>query len=229
MTEALPLRLIALADPARDPTEAAFVDRALRLVDVALQARSAGLGAAVQLRLKALPRRDRTALAARLLRARPDAPWLLGLPDDEAAPLEPWGLHWPEVAIPEDPPARWHPRGPITASVHTLAAARRAHRAGAHRVLFAPVWSPRSKTAEATGTTALRALARTSPVGVIALGGVRPDRVVQALACGAVGVASLGGLDDPEAGRALSRLAEALRVAIDTPRDGHVASTGPRG
>jgi thiamine-phosphate pyrophosphorylase len=88
----------------------------------------------------------------------------------------------------------------LSAAVHSLEEAIAAARAGADAVLFSPVFSTSSKPdAPATGLEMLATVCQAvSPVPVLALGGVTPERAGACVAAGAFGVAVLSGLLDAE-------------------------------
>ncbi len=103
------------------------------------------------------------------------------------------------------------PRVRITSSVHDDAEAERA--VGADAWIVGNVWETASHPGRpARGTDHLRALAaRPDAPPVIAIGGVTPERVAEAVAAGAHGVAVLGGVWRAEAPeRALTRYLEAF-------------------
>jgi thiamine-phosphate pyrophosphorylase len=113
------------------------------------------------------------------------------------------GVHWPDGGA-DDAAGLW-----VTAAVHGPARV-----AGADALVLAPVWAPRSKDKAALGGAALAEVVAASPVPVLALGGVTPARVAEAAACGAAGVASLGGwclTADPA--REVAALVAATRAA----------------
>ncbi|MFK7927865.1 MAG: thiamine phosphate synthase [Myxococcota bacterium] len=105
------------------------------------------------------------------------------------------GAHWPQAQIPA---VATMESGPRSAAVHDVASAGAAAAAGAHVVLFAPVFSPRSKQAKPKGLPALRYLCARSAVPVLALGGVTPERVRPCIQAGASGVAVLSPVSHPD-------------------------------
>lgn len=101
-----------------------------------------------------------------------------------------FGLHLPGDAD----PVWWRARFPgrLGRSCHAPAEARAALAAGLDHVFLSPIWPPTSKPDDRRaplGPAALHRLPRT-----VALGGVTPERVGEALAHGAAGVAVLGGI-----------------------------------
>jgi thiamine-phosphate diphosphorylase len=105
----------------------------------------------------------------------------------------------------------------VALSVHEADEAVRAEADGADLLLLAPVHAPLSKplARPALGEAGLAAIAARTTLPVIALGGMTPDRVAPAIAAGAAGVASLGGVLGADAPlRALETFLSALdRVA----------------
>lgn len=75
------------------------------------------------------------------------------------------------------------------ASVHSLAAAQRAGKAGADFVVYGPIWDPGSKRGHGVGLGDLERFSADSPLPVVAIGGVGAARARSCLAAGAVGVA----------------------------------------
>ena len=150
--------------------------------------------------------RAETALQ-RLRALAPGVKVLLNGPEPIAAALGYDGVHWREAAIPAvRPPRPWL----RTASVHDVAALRRAEAAGAALVLFAPVWPPTWKPSRPAGLDGLRAVTAVARVPVLALGGVTPERVVECTGAGAAGVAVASGVVHPEAAEAVARFLRAL-------------------
>lgn len=117
------------------------------------------------------------------------------------------GIHWPEALIPSscDCPL-WG------ASVHSVEAARRAERAGAHYVVFGSVFPTASHPgAPAAGEEALRVVARAVDIPVYAIGGITPERVAACRAAGAHGVAVIGAVwDAPDCGAIVHEFLTAL-------------------
>jgi thiamine monophosphate synthase len=95
------------------------------------------------------------------------------------------GIHCPE--------ARQELTG-VGASVHSLDALRRAEAAGTAFAVFSPVFDPSTKRVRGVGLEALRVVASTARVPVLALGGVTPERVRACLGAGAFGVAVASGV-----------------------------------
>jgi thiamine-phosphate pyrophosphorylase len=91
---------------------------------------------------------------------------------------------------------RLGPDALVSASVHSVDAARQAAASGVDAVFFSPVFATASKPGHpGTGLDALRACCEAVPEKhVFALGGVTPDRVPACLEAGAWGVAVLSGI-----------------------------------
>ncbi len=106
------------------------------------------------------------------------------------------------------------PDAPVGASVHSIEEAVTAERDGATWVVFGHVWETGSHPAEpARGVEMLRDVAAAVARPVIAIGGVTPARVPEAIAAGASGVAVISailGADDPAAAT------RAIRAALDS-------------
>ncbi|HEX6737360.1 MAG TPA: thiamine phosphate synthase [Vicinamibacteria bacterium] len=150
----------------------------------------AASGAALQIRGKEASLEERAA-AVRAALAGGGQPFLNGA-SDEARAAGAWGVHWPEAQLPDGPERRGlYAAG---ASVHSLLAAQRAAAAGADFVVFGPVFDPGSKPGRGVGLEALARVAAGSPLPVLAVGGVTPERVGACRAAGAAGVAVVSGI-----------------------------------
>lgn len=201
MTEPLP-RLYAIADLQFTGDEATWLD-GLRRLGRAAAAGELPARIAVQVRARQLAGSALEAAAARARAALGDASLaVLNGPLELATRLGYHGVHWPESQVPHAPPP-----GPVpafvSAAAHSIAALRRAEQAGAHAVLFGPVFQPGWKRGNPTGLAALEAAATATPLPVYALGGVTVKRVQSCLAHGAYGVATVSGVfadADPAAG-----------------------------
>jgi thiamine-phosphate pyrophosphorylase len=81
----------------------------------------------------------------------------------------------------------------IGASTHNLDEARAAESGGADFIVFGPVFETESKKAYGppVGLAALREVAERLTIPVIALGGIKPDNLDDALGAGAAGVAAI--------------------------------------
>jgi hypothetical protein len=111
---------------------------------------------------------------------------------------------WPGAAVgagslrgAREPSGGQAPRA-IFASVHSLAEAAAAAALGAHVLVFAPVFAPRCKPRQGRGVAALAELAASTPLPVLALGGVIPERAAACLGAGARGVAALSPFSAPD-------------------------------
>ena len=187
-----------------------FASDEWRALDAAI---AAGPGA-VQLREKDLGGRALCARAERLAaRCRASGVKLLvNERADVALAAGADGVHLPEAGLPVASarglvgPARL-----VGCSVHAVDLL--AARAGADFVLFGPVWDTPAKRAFGApqGLERLAAVARTSTVPVLAVGGVTPERVSDVLRAGASGVAVIGAiLDARDPGAAVAAFREAL-------------------
>jgi thiamine-phosphate pyrophosphorylase len=111
----------------------------------------------------------------------------------------------------------------IGCTANSLDAARRLFAEPVDYLGVGPVFGTRSKSdpAPALGLEALAAIARDSPLPVIAIGGITPEHVALVLHAGAHGVAVLSGVAlaaDPE--RAAARYREALERALSELEEG---------
>jgi thiamine-phosphate diphosphorylase len=106
----------------------------------------------------------------------------------------------------------------LGASAHSVAAARRAERAGVDSVTFGHIYATASHPDEpARGLAALREVATAIRIPVIAIGGIDASQVTDVLAAGAAGVAVISAIfaaADPRAA------AGALRAALDAAAGG---------
>lgn len=101
----------------------------------------------------------------------------------------------------------------IFASVHDASEAVRAVGAGAHALLLAPVFAPRSKAGQGRGLALITEVAASVAVPVIALGGIEPARVAACLGAGAAGIAVLSPVSRPDTDP--DRAIDALLAALD--------------
>lgn len=156
---------------------------------------------AIQIRAKQRNQAQLAAAARQARRVVAHAPLVLNGPPALAKALGYDGVHWPEADIPTGPDAASSPAGTDagalelrTAAVHAAAAVAGAEAAGANGLVFAPVFRPAWKPAEAAGLDALRQAVGAASQPVVALGGITPARVGACLAAGAHGVAVLSGV-----------------------------------
>ncbi|MUG71485.1 MULTISPECIES: thiamine phosphate synthase [Paenibacillus] len=112
----------------------------------------------------------------------------------------------------------------IGRSVHTPEEAVEAARGGADFVLYGHVYESGSKPGLAgRGLEALTRAVQASPIPVIAIGGIRPERAEEVLATGAAGVAVLSGVflhEKPGAQIELFRQAIDRTKPLQLPRRG---------
>ena len=200
----VPPRLYAIADVAYTGGIGPWLDLLCQLNEAAAQHRFI-----VQVRATGLDGAQ-FATASRKARQVMDASALLVLngPGDLAAELGYDGVHWPESRIPPKAPVG----GPAfrSAAVHSIAAIRKAERAGATALIYSPVFSPSWKVANAVGLGALRDAALVTDLPVYALGGVSVERAPGCLAAGAHGVAAVSGIATEDPGAAVAAYLRAI-------------------
>ncbi len=132
-----------------------------------------------------------------------------------------WGLHGPPELL-----TAWASRirAPCGSSTHGVQEVRAAAAAGADYVLLSPIHRPISKPDDARrplGRARLASACRGAATKVFALGGMTPERVAEARAAGAYGVASLGWLwGDPADAEGLYARARRLLEAAERPPPG---------
>jgi thiamine-phosphate pyrophosphorylase len=116
------------------------------------------------------------------------------------------GVHLPADGLPAAPLLAWARRvgrRPLVGrSTHTLEEVAAARDEGVDYVVFGPVFASPGK-GEAVGVEALAAAARLG-VPVLALGGVDAQRVAEAIAAGAHGVAGIRAFGSPAAAAAMA-------------------------
>ena len=100
------------------------------------------------------------------------------------------GVHLTEKSIPLEP-AMPPTTLELAASVHSLDAVQKAYRAGVSFAVYGPVFRPKCKDAEPVGIESLRRVSRVTPIPLLALGGITPERVAACLDAGAKGVACI--------------------------------------
>lgn len=164
----------------------AAIDRAARVTDDLD-------GVALQVRLKGFENEERTRLierAGEVLGPRAARAFLNGS-IEEARRHGFRGAHLPEADIPET----LQP-SPLTvgASIHSPGALERAVAASVQYVQFGPVFDAGSKPVAGVGLGALARIARTSPVPVVAVGGITPENAVSCFEAGASAVAVVTGV-----------------------------------
>jgi thiamine-phosphate pyrophosphorylase len=124
------------------------------------------------------------------------------------------GVHLPADGLPVDAArALLGARATIGRSLH--AAAEIPSAAGADVLVFGPVYDTPSKRVfgPPQGVAKLAEVALASPVPVLAVGGVTPERVVELRRAGACGVAVIGAiLDADDPGGVVRQFCDALRA-----------------
>ena len=206
----------ASRDELRGPVDFALylvTDRSISrrpLVEVVEECLGAGLRA-MQLREKDLPVRDLLALAGPLREAtrRHGARLLINDRTDVALAVRADGVQRTHDSLPVGALRGMTPAGfLIGASVHSPSEAQEAASQGADFLVFGPVWDTASKRAYGP-PQGLRRVAAGTAVPVLAIGGITPGRVRDALAAGAAGVATISAI------LAADRPAEATRAFLD--------------
>jgi thiamine-phosphate pyrophosphorylase len=159
---------------------------------------------AVQLREKDLDARSLHELAARLLEVcrRHRVPLLINDRIDVAIAVGADGVHLPADSFNARDARALLGDKLVGVSTHSLEEARAAAGDGADFAVFGPVFATPSKTAfgEPQGLDRLREVAAAAGLPILAVGGITPERAVEARAAGAAGVAAIGallGADDP--------------------------------
>jgi thiamine-phosphate pyrophosphorylase len=166
--------------------------------DVVEECLAAGLRA-VQLREKDLEARELLALADTLRAAtrRHGARLIVNDRADVALAARADGVQRTHASLPVSALRAITPAGFLVgASVHAEAEARDAAAQGADFIVFGPVYDTPSKRRHGPpqGLAALEAVARAVDRPVLAVGGLTPERVAEALAAGAAGVAVIGAI-----------------------------------
>lgn len=164
----------------------------------------------VQLREKDLPPRDLYSLARqlRILTRRFGARLLVNDRIDVALAAEADGVHLGCGSLPVAAARRLlGPERLLGVSTHTPEEIAGVARDGADFVTFGPVWFTPSKAVYGppVGLDLLHQAATASPLPVFALGGVNLERVAEALAAGAAGIACISAVlaaADPRSGAA---------------------------
>lgn len=130
---------------------------------------------------------------ARRLVAASRLPVLVSSRCDLALAVEAAGVHLPEGDLPVAAARRLLPRPRLVGrSVHSLAAALEAEAEGADYVIFGPVFeTPSHPGRPPAGLEALRLVAGTVRIPVLAIGGVDAARAEDCLRAGAAGFAAI--------------------------------------
>jgi thiamine-phosphate diphosphorylase len=157
----------------------------------------AGLHAArratiLQLRAPGMSARQLEADAIELVASSP-VPVLISSRCDVALAAGAAGVNLPERDISVGDARSLLGQRLIGRSVHSLQSALDAEKEGADFVLFGPVWASRSHTDSVpAGIDALREVATTLRIPVLAIGGVTEERIAECHAAGAAGYAAIG-------------------------------------
>ncbi len=118
---------------------------------------------------------------------------------DAAWTMNAGGAHLGAEGLPADAVKRRFPGLRIGKSVHSLAEAELAERAGADYVMYGHIYASPSKPG--TPGRGLRELARivsSLTIPVIAVGGITPERAGEIIAAGAAGIAVISGIWEAE-------------------------------
>jgi len=165
-----------------------------------------GGAVAIQLRAKKAGAGTLLAAARELHRACADAgrPLVVNDRPDVARIAGAWGVHVGQEDLSIDDVRRFAPGLRVGVSTHSAAELDCALAAGADYVGYGPVWATTTKDRPdpAAGIEALATAARRSPVPVVAIGGIRVDRVDDVARSGAWAAAAISAVDgaaDPEA------------------------------
>lgn len=121
------------------------------------------------------------------------------------------GVHLPEGTSIEEARAILGPGALVGASRHDAAGVAQAWAAGADYATLSPVFPSPGKGAP-IGLDAFAAVARTTPMPLVALGGIISDRCVACLDAGAAAVAAIGAVWDGTPGENVRRLLTALEM-----------------
>jgi thiamine-phosphate pyrophosphorylase len=157
----------------------------------------AGLNAAsratiLQLRAPGMSVRELEANAIELVASSP-VPVLISSRCDVALAAGAAGVNLPERDISARDARVLLGQRLVGRSVHSLQGAVDAEQGGADFVLFGPVWASKSHTGSVpAGIDALREVATTLRIPVLAIGGVTEVRIAECLAAGAAGYAAIG-------------------------------------
>ncbi|UCG86026.1 MAG: thiamine phosphate synthase [Gemmatimonadota bacterium] len=178
-------------------------DSVLELPDFSERARALAIGPSVALHLRGtrLSGRNLVALARRLQELCAPVPILINDRVDAARVSGAHGVHLPAAGLPVAAARSILGRDVwVGRSTHSADEALRAADQGADYVFLGPVWRTDSHPErEPIGLAAISAVTR---IPVIAIGGVTPRRVQQAIEAGAHGVAAISALwyaEDPRA------------------------------
>lgn len=158
----------------------------------------------VSLREKDLPPGDRRRLAETLLKRAEPYKARVGVHEDVAlaASLGLRALHLPAAGSVSEAKRQADPRCLIGLSCHSAEEVAAAEASGADYASLSPIFLTESKPGygPALGIERLGAIAKSSKLPLVALGGLTPERVVACRAAGAKGIAVMGEVmraDDP--------------------------------
>jgi thiamine-phosphate pyrophosphorylase len=110
---------------------------------------------------------------------------------DVALATKAYGVHLPERDVSVAEARRLLPKGLIGRSVHSVEAAQEAERQGADYLVFGPVFPSTSHPASPVGLDALREVAGSVKIPVLAIGGVEPALEETCWKAGAAGFAAI--------------------------------------
>ncbi|RMG60780.1 MAG: thiamine phosphate synthase [Deltaproteobacteria bacterium] len=153
---------------------------------------------AVQLREKDLPGREILFLAREVRKLTSSFGAKLFINDrvDVALAVGAEGVHLREDSMPVSAVRRSFPELLVGRSTHSLEGALEAEREGADFITFGPVFETPSKRkfGPPQGVEKLAAVAESVSIPVFAIGGVKPERVVEVRKAGAKGIALISGI-----------------------------------
>jgi len=185
------IRVMLISDHARFP-KGNFLHAATRALEGGIRC--------LQLREKDLSPADLLALAQRLraLTLKHDALLFINDRADVAQMVEADGVHLPETGLPALEIKKKFPRLWVGVSTHSLQAAQRAEMEGADFITFSPIYETPSKKkfGPPQGLDRLHEVVKNIHLPVLALGGIKKDRVQPVLDRGAHGVALISGIWD---------------------------------
>jgi thiamine-phosphate diphosphorylase len=110
---------------------------------------------------------------------------------DVALATKAYGVHLPERDVSVAEARRLLPKSLIGRSVHSVEAAQEAERQGADYVVFGPVFPTTSHPASPVGLDALKEVAGSVKIPVLAIGGVEPALEETCWKAGAAGFAAI--------------------------------------
>ncbi len=161
----------------------------------------------LQLREKDLSDRALLDLAREIvLRLAPGARLVVNGRADIAVAAGAHGVHLPATGVPASVVRERFPELLVGRSTHEAGEVESASRDGAHYVTFGPVWATPSKAAwgDPPGLSALaEAAGLDSGIPVLALGGVRADRLAAIARAGGASAAAIRAFLDPSSTRAM--------------------------